>query len=261
MYALRDVTGTVPSIPLIASSIMSKKIASGTDSLVLDVKVGRAAFLRDPAQSEELARTMVGLGEANGVRTRALLTGMDAPLGLTVGNALEVEEAIECLAGGGPADLREVTLALAHEMLDLVGLDVDPSAALDGGDAMDRWRAMIVAQGGDPDAPLPRARYTEAITAGATGIVQDIDALAVGRAAWLLGAGRTVQTDPVSATAGIRLHVRAGDPITAGEPLMELHTDDEHTLDRVRQTVEAATIVGRDIPVIPPLVRGRISPE
>ena len=260
MYALRDVTGTVASIPLIASSIMSKKIASGTDALVLDVKVGRAAFLRDPDDSERLARTMVGLGEANGVRTRALLTGMDTPLGLAVGNALEVDEAVECLAGGGPADLREVTLALAREMLDLVGIDDDPAAALDGGAAMDRWRAMVTAQGGDPDAPLPRARHRDTITAPAAGVVQDVDALAVGRAAWVLGAGRTVQTDPVSATAGITLHAQTGDAVGAGQPLMTLHTDDEGSLGRARSMVEAAATIGDDAPTIPPLIRGRIDP-
>ena len=260
MYALRDVTGTVASIPLIASSIMSKKIASGTDALVLDVKVGRAAFLRDPDDSERLARTMVGLGESNGVRTRALLTGMDTPLGLAVGNALEVEEAVECLAGGGPADLRKVTLALAREMLDLVGIDDDPAAALDGGAAMDRWRAMVTAQGGDPDAALPRARHRETITSAAAGVVQDVDALAVGRAAWVLGAGRTVQTDPVSATAGITLHTQVGDAVDAGQALMTLHTDDEGSLGRARSMVEAAATIGSDAPTVPPLIRGRIDP-
>jgi thymidine phosphorylase len=260
MYALRDVTGTVASIPLIASSIMSKKIASGTDALVLDVKVGRAAFLRDPDDTERLARTMVGLGRTNGVRTRALLTGMDTPLGLTVGNALEVDEAVECLAGGGPADLREVTLALAREMLDLVGIDDDPAAALDGGAAMDRWRAMVTAQGGDPDAVLPRARHSETITSPAAGVVQDVDALAVGRAAWVLGAGRTVQSDPVSATAGIRLHVQVGDPITVGQPLMTLYTDDDQTLAQGCELAGAAATIGSDAPTIPPLIRGRIDP-
>jgi thymidine phosphorylase len=258
MYALRDVTGTVASIPLIASSIMSKKIASGTDALVLDVKVGRAAFLRDPDDCELLARTMVGLGEANGVRTRALLTGMDTPLGLTVGNALEVAEAVECLAGGGPPDVRELTLALAREMLDLVGIDIDPTTALDDGAAMDHWRAMVTAQGGDPDAALPRARHTETLTVGSAGVIQDVDALAVGRAAWVLGAGRAVQTDPVSATAGVQLHVRTGDQVNVGQPLMTLHTDDEDTLSRARHLVEAATVIGDDPPPDRPLIRGRI---
>jgi len=258
MYALRDVTGTVASIPLIASSIMSKKIASGTDALVLDVKVGRAAFLRDPDDCELLARTMVNLGEANGVRTRALLTAMDTPLGLTVGNALEVAEAVECLAGGGPPDVREVTLALAREMLDLVGIDTDPVTALDGGAAMDHWRAMVTAQGGNPDASLPQARYTETLSASSGGVVQDVDALAVGRAAWVLGAGRAVQTDPVSATAGVRLHAQTGDRVNAGQPLMTLHTDDEGMLSRARPMVDTAMVIGDDPPADRPLIQGLI---
>jgi thymidine phosphorylase len=260
MYALRDVTGTVPSIPLIASSIMSKKIGSGTDALVLDVKVGRAAFLHGPEEADQLARTMVELGEAHGVRTRALLTGMDTPLGRTAGNALEVAEAVECLAGGGPADLREVTLALAEEMLDLAGVDADPAAALDGGSAMDRWRAMVSAQGGDPDAPLPQARHTETLTAGREGVVADLDAMGVGRAAWRLGAGRTVQTDSVSPTAGIRLEVAIGDPVRVGQPVMTLHSDDEDAIIRARPEAEAAITVDGSGPPAEPLIRGRIEP-
>jgi len=260
MYSLRDVTGTVPSIPLIASSIMSKKIASGTEALVLDVKVGRAAFLPDPDDARRLAHTMVELGEAHGVRTRALLTGMDVPLGLAVGNALEVTEAVECLAGGGPADLREVTLALAEEMLELVGVDADPAAVLDSGAGMDRWRAMVAAQGGDPDAQLPVARHTETVTATRDGVVTDVDALAVGRAAWGLGAGRTVQTDPVSATAGISLHVQVGDPIETGRPVMTLHTDDEDALEQTRAQAEGAVVISRTAPPTGPLIRGRIGP-
>ncbi len=258
MYALRDVTGTVPSIPLIASSIMSKKIGSGTDALVLDVKVGRAAFLHDPDESERLARTMVELGEAHGVRTRALLTGMDTPLGRTAGNALEVAEAVDCLAGGGPADLREVTLALAEEMLDLAGVDADPAAALDGGAAMDRWRAMVIAQGGDPDAPLPVARHTEVVTAVEDGVVTDLDAMGVGRAAWDLGAGRTVQTDPVSPTAGVRLEVQIGDPVRVGQPVMTLHSDDEDALVRARPEAEASISIDGSAPPPVPLIRGRV---
>ncbi len=260
MYALRDVTGTVPSIPLIASSIMSKKIGSGTDALVLDVKVGRAAFLHGPEEADRLARTMVGLGEAHGVRTRALLTGMDTPLGRTAGNALEVAEAVECLEGGGPADLREVTLALADEMLDLAGIDADPAAILDGGEAMDRWRAMVLAQGGDPDAPLPVARHIETVTAGRDGVVADLDAMGVGRAAWDLGAGRTVQTAPVSPTAGVRLEVEIGDRVTAGQPVMTLHSDDEDALTRARPEAEAAIIIDGSGPPPAPLIRGRIEP-
>ncbi|MEW6582297.1 MAG: thymidine phosphorylase, partial [Actinomycetota bacterium] len=183
LYALRDVTGTVESIPLIASSVMSKKIAEGTASLVLDVKTGGGAFMRDPADARELARTMVALGAAHGVRTVALVTGMDEPLGLTAGNALEVREAVEVLAGGGPTDVVEVTLALAEEMLALAGVDADPAAALRDGRAMDRWRAMVRAQGGDPDAPLPTARVVEVVRASRGGVVRRVDALAVGVAA------------------------------------------------------------------------------
>ena len=156
LYALRDVTGTVEAIPLIASSIMSKKIAEGTGSLVLDVKVGTGAFMKTIEDARELASTMVGLGTDHGVKTVALLTDMSTPLGLTAGNALEVRESVEVLAGGGPADVVELTLALAREMLDAAGVkDADPAKALADGSAMDVWRRMIAAQGGDPDAALP----------------------------------------------------------------------------------------------------------
>ncbi|HWH14146.1 MAG TPA: thymidine phosphorylase, partial [Miltoncostaeaceae bacterium] len=199
LYALRDVTGTVESIPLIASSIMSKKIAEGTAALVLDVKVGAGAFMRTRADAEDLARTMVALGTAHGVRTRALLTAMDAPLGRAVGNGLEVTEAVEVLAGGGPPDVRALTLALAAEMLDLAGVDADPAAALDDGRAMDVWRRMVRAQGGDPDAPLPRAPEVGEVRADRDGVVTAVDALRVGVAAWRLGAGRARKEDAVSA--------------------------------------------------------------
>ncbi|MFM8404813.1 MAG: thymidine phosphorylase, partial [Actinomycetota bacterium] len=163
LYALRDVTATVEAIPLIASSIMSKKIAEGTSALVLDVKTGSGAFMSDPKRAEELARTMVTLGTRAGVKTRALVTAMDVPLGLTAGNALEVRESIEVLAGGGPSDVVELTILLAREMLDAAGVPnaKDPALALKDGSAMDKWRAMISAQGGDPDAPLPIAREKE----------------------------------------------------------------------------------------------------
>ncbi|HEY8057211.1 MAG TPA: thymidine phosphorylase, partial [Acidimicrobiales bacterium] len=213
LYALRDTTGTVESIPLIASSIMSKKIAEGTDALVLDVKFGSGAFLPDPERGRELARTMVGLGTAHGVRTTALLTAMDQPLGRTAGNAVEVEESVEVLAGGGPEDLVEVTLALAREMVELAGLDVDPAVALADGRAMDRWRAIVAAQGGDPDAPLPVAAEQEVLSADADGVVQRLDAMAVGVAAWRLGAGRARKEDAVSATAGVICHAKVGDSV------------------------------------------------
>ncbi|TMU94134.1 thymidine phosphorylase [Streptomyces sp. DASNCL29] len=226
LYALRDVTGTVESIPLIASSIMSKKIAEGTGSLVLDVKVGSGAFMKDIDSARELATTMVGLGTDHGVRTTALLTDMSAPLGRTAGNALEVRESVEVLAGGGPADVVELTLALAREMLDAAGLkDADPTKALADGSAMDHWRRMIAAQGGDPDAPLPVAREHHVLHAESTGVLTRLDAYAVGLAAWRLGAGRARKEDPVQAGAGIELHAKPGDHITAGQPLLTLHTD------------------------------------
>jgi thymidine phosphorylase len=226
LYALRDVTGTVESIPLIASSIMSKKIAEGTGSLVLDVKVGSGAFMKSLEDARELAATMVGLGTDHGVRTVALLTDMAVPLGLTAGNALEVRESVEVLAGGGPADVVELTLALAREMLDAAGLkDADPAKALADGSAMDVWRRMIRAQGGDPDAAVPVARETHVVAAPASGVLTALDAYAVGVAAWRLGAGRARKEDAVQAGAGVQLHARPGDEVTAGQPLLTLHTD------------------------------------
>ncbi|MDJ0382870.1 thymidine phosphorylase [Streptomyces sp. G-G2] len=226
LYALRDVTGTVEAIPLIASSIMSKKIAEGTGSLVLDVKVGSGAFMKNIEDARELARTMVGLGTDSGVKTVALLTDMSTPLGLTAGNALEIRESVEVLAGGGPADVVELTLALAREMLEAAGIrDADPARALADGSAMDVWRRMIAAQGGDPDAALPVAREQHVITAPASGMLTRLDAYAVGVGAWRLGAGRARKEDPVQAGAGIELHAKPGDAVTAGQPLMTLHTD------------------------------------
>ncbi|GAA4976798.1 thymidine phosphorylase [Kineococcus glutinatus] len=226
LYALRDVTGTVESVPLIASSIMSKKIAEGTRALVLDVKVGSGAFMKDPALARELATTMVALGTDAGVETRALLTDMSTPLGRTAGNALEVRESVEVLAGGGPADLVELTVVLAREMLDAVGLDaVDPADALRDGRAMDVWRRMVAAQGGDPDAPLPVARHTHEVRAEADGVLTGLDALAVGVAAWRLGAGRARREEAVQAGAGVELHAVRGERVRAGQPLLTLHTD------------------------------------
>ncbi|OEV11668.1 thymidine phosphorylase [Streptomyces nanshensis] len=230
LYALRDVTGTVESIPLIASSIMSKKIAEGTGSLVLDVKTGSGAFMKSIEDARELASTMVELGNDHGVRTRALLTDMSTPLGLTVGNALEVRESVEVLAGGGPADVVELTLALATEMLAAAGLpDADPAKALADGSAMDHWRRMIAAQGGDPGAELPTAREKQPVMVPASGILTRLDAYAVGLAAWRLGAGRARKEDPVQAGAGIELHAKPGDPVTAGRPLMTLYSDTPQT--------------------------------
>jgi thymidine phosphorylase len=258
LYALRDVTATVESIPLIASSMLSKKIAEGTANLVLDVKVGSGAFLGDVHSARELAATMVDLGAAHGVRTVALLTEMDVPLGRTAGNALEVAEAVEVLAGGGPADVRELTLRLAEEMLALAGLDVDPTKALDSGRAMDCWRAMIAAQGGDPDAALPTADHTDDIRADTSGVLTRLDARAVGVAAWRLGAGRTRRDDPVSAAAGITIHVRPGEPVRTDDVLITLHADDPSRFAAARQALTDAVDIGPDAPAARPLVLDRI---
>jgi thymidine phosphorylase len=249
LYALRDVTGTVESIPLIASSIMSKKIAEGTQSLVLDVKVGSGAFMKDLASARELARTMVDLGTDAGVGTTALLTDMSTPLGLTVGNAVEVQESVDVLAGGGPADVVELTVALAAEMLEASGITgVDPADALRDGRAMDVWRAMVSAQGGDPDAPLPQARESETLTAPADGVLAELDAYKVGVAAWRLGAGRARKEDPVQAGAGIVLHAKPGEPVRAGQPLMTLLTDTPERFARAREVLEGAAVVSPGAP-------------
>ncbi|WKG10515.1 thymidine phosphorylase [Nocardia sp. PE-7] len=225
LYALRDVTGTVESIPLIASSIMSKKIAEGTAALVLDVKVGSGAFLKTLDGARELATAMVELGRDAGVKTVALLTAMDTPLGRTAGNALEVAESVEVLAGGGAADVVELTLTLAREMVAQAGLRIDPADVLADGRAMDHWRAMIQAQGGDPDAALPVARHSEIVRAESSGVLTRLDAMGVGVAAWRLGAGRARQGEKVQAGAGIEMHAKPGDSVVAGQPLLTLHTD------------------------------------
>jgi thymidine phosphorylase len=256
LYALRDVTGTVESIPLIASSIMSKKIAEGTDALVLDVKVGAGAFIPEIDRGRQLATTMVQLGEAHGVRVSALLTAMDQPLGRTVGNALEVAEAVECLAGGGPDDVATLTVALAREMLVQAGLSgaPDPADVLRRGAAMDRWRAMVAAQGGDPQAPLPKATATEVVRAQASGWLTRLDARAVGAAAWRLGAGRARQEDGVSATAGAVCLAKVGDRVTAGQPVLELHLDDPTRLGAAVEALQGAIDIGPTPPADRPLV-------
>ena len=259
LYALRDVTGTVASIPLIASSIMSKKIAEGTAGLVLDVKFGSGAFLPDPADGKALARTMVGLGRAHGTDTVALLTDMDQPLGLAAGNALEVVEAVETLAGGGPGDLVEVTLALAEEMVTLAGLDVDPAEVLASGRAMDAWQAMVAAQGGDPTAPLPIAPIVDHWTAPASGFISRIDALAVGVAAWRLGAGRARKEDDVSAVAGVRLRSIQGDRVAAGDVVAELHADDPARLAAAHEALSSALTIGETPPLPRRLIADRIA--
>jgi thymidine phosphorylase len=240
LYALRDVTGTVPSIPMISASIMSKKIAEGTSGLVLDVKVGSGAFMRSESDARELARTMVGLGGASGVRTTAVLSRMDTPLGVAVGNAVEVAESLDVLAGGGPADVVELTLALAREMVELAGLSVDPAEVLASGRAMDVWREMVAAQGGDPDAPLPRPAHRHVVLADRDGVVAGLDALAVGVAAWRLGAGRALSTDPVQSAAGILCLAKPGTAVRAGDPLLELHTDDAALIEPALADLEPA---------------------
>ncbi|PJJ71183.1 thymidine phosphorylase [Diaminobutyricimonas aerilata] len=245
LYALRDITGTVECIPLIASSIMSKKIAEGTASLVLDVKFGSGAFLKDPAQSRELAETMVRLGTDAGVSTVALLTNMNVPLGFAIGNANEVRESVEVLAGGGPADVVELTVALAREMLALAGqLDADVEGHLRDGKAMDAWRAMISAQGGDPDAELPVAREQHVVTADRDGVLVEQQALPFGIAAWRLGAGRARKEDPVQHAAGIDLHAKPGDRVRAGEPLFTLSADEPARFDRALEALEGAYRIG-----------------
>jgi thymidine phosphorylase len=260
LYALRDVTGTVEAIPLIASSIMSKKIAEGTGALVLDVKVGSGAFMKDAVRARELATTMVGLGTDAGVRTVALLTAMDTPLGRTAGNAIEVTESVEVLAGGGPSDVVELTLVLAREMLAAAGLDgVDPADRLADGSAMDAWRRMVSAQGGDPDAPLPVAKESHDVVAPASGVLRRLDALAVGVAAWRLGAGRARKEDPVSAGAGVVMHAKPGDELRAGQPLLTLLTDEPDRFPRALDALEGGYEVGAEAADRLPLVLDRIA--
>jgi thymidine phosphorylase len=263
LYALRDITGTVESIPLIASSIMSKKIAEGTAALVLDVKFGSGAFLQDPARGRELAETMVRLGTDAGVATVALLTNMNVPLGLAIGNANEVRESVEVLEGGGPADVVELTLALAREMLALAGQpDADVAAALADGRAMDTWRAMISAQGGDPSAPLPTPRESHVVVAPRSGVLVRQDALPFGVAAWRLGAGRARQQDPVQHAAGIDLHAKPGDAVTAGSPLFTMHSNDGDRFDRALEALQGSWEIGEsgsDIQTGGPLIADRIT--
>ncbi|MDY6809627.1 MAG: thymidine phosphorylase [Actinomycetota bacterium] len=260
LYALRDVTGTVESIPLLASSIMSKKIAEGTGALILDVKFGSGAFLKTEDLSRELAETMVQLGESAGVITRALLTDMNTPLGRTAGNALEVAESVEVLAGGGPDDVVELTLALAREMLDAAGLGhVDPADNLCNGKAMDTWRAMVSAQGGDPDAPLPVAAHTDTVVAEESGVIVGLDAWDVGIAAWRLGAGRAVPGAAVQAEAGVRMHAKPGDRVRRGDPLFSLHTQTAERFATARAALRTAITLGGAPGIRPPLIVDRVT--
>ena len=248
LYALRDVTGTVQAIPLIASSIMSKKIAEGTSALVLDVKTGSGAFMSDPKKASELARVMVDLGTRAGVKTRALVTAMDVPLGLTAGNALEVRESVEVLAGGGPADVVELTLVLAREMLDAAGIKqlMDPADALKNGSAMDSWKRMIRAQGGDPDAKLPVAKEQVQILADKDGTLSSMDAMSVGIAAWRLGAGRSKQGEKVSLGAGIEIHAKPGAKVNKGDVIYTLHADESARFERAQSALSNSFAISQD---------------
>jgi thymidine phosphorylase len=244
LYALRDVTATVEAIPLIASSIMSKKIAEGTSALVLDVKTGSGAFMSDPKKASELARTMVQLGVDAGLKMRALVTAMDVPLGLTAGNALEVRESVEVLAGGGPSDVVELIILLAREMIDAAGIvGKDPADALKDGSAMDHWRRMVAAQGGDPDAALPVAKERHVVKAANSGIITTMDAMKVGVSAWRLGAGRSKQGEQVQAGAGIEMHAKPGEYIEAGAPLFTLHTDEAPRFERALEVLDGAVAI------------------
>ena len=248
LYSLRDVTGTVEAIPLIASSIMSKKIAEGTSALVLDVKVGSGAFMKTLDRATELARTLVQLGQDAGVKTSALLTDMSTPLGLKIGNSLEVEESVEVLQGGGPSDVVELTVELAREMLALVGIDVDPAENLRNGKAYDKWRQMISAQGGNPDAALPKAQHTHQIMATDSGVLSKFDALALGVASWRLGAGRERKEDAVQFGAGIELHAQLGSSVTKGQALMTLHTDTPEKFERAIEIAQTGIEIGSTAP-------------
>ncbi len=248
LYALRDVTATVEAIPLIASSIMSKKIAEGTSALVLDIKTGAGAFMKDPQKAKELAEVMIGLGKRAGVKTLALVTAMDVPLGLTAGNALEVRESVEVLAGGGPPDIVELTILFAQEMLELAGIKgIDPATALKNGKAMDVWRQMIKGQGGDPDAKLPVAKETLIVTAESSGFILGMDAMKVGMAVWRLGAGRTRQGEAVQLAAGIEIHAKPGERIKQGAPLFTLHTDTPEAFVRAQESLVDSVVIG-DLP-------------
>jgi thymidine phosphorylase len=261
IYALRDVTGTTESLPLIASSVMSKKIAEGTRALVLDSKVGSGAFLKTEAESRELAHTMVQLGTEAGLETRALLTDMSTPLGCAVGNAVEGAESLEVLAGGGPADVVELTVALAGEMLDAAGIGgVDPAQTLADGSAMDRFRDLVAAQGGDLARQLPVGTCVETVTASRDGTMGSIDAMAVGLAVWRLGAGRSAPGEQVQSGAGLMIHRRPGEPVAAGETVFTLYTETPERFDAAMAELDGGWSVGDSVPVQRPLIIDRIGP-
>jgi thymidine phosphorylase len=260
LYALRDVTGTVEAIPLIASSIMSKKIAEGTSSLVLDVKVGSGAFMKTLDRATELAQVLVQIGNDAGVKTSALLTDMSTPLGKKIGNALEVEESVEVLSGGGPEDVIAITVELAREMLAHSGVsDVDPAENLKNGKAMDKWRQMISAQGGDPAAALPKAKHSHTVLAEKSGSLSRLDALSVGVASWRLGAGRERKEDAVQFGAGIELHAQLGDRVEKGQPLLTLFTDTPEKFERAQEALQGSVEYSEVPPAERKIILGKVS--
>lgn len=259
IYALRDITSTVDCVPLIASSIMSKKIAAGADSLILDVKVGCGAFMKDLDHARELARTMVDLGNDAGVHTRALLTDMATPLGKKIGNSLEIEETVEVLAGGGPDDVVKLTCELARNMLEMAGIhDADVEERLKDGRAMDVWKRMVRAQGGDPEAPMARAEHTHEVVADRDGYLMELDALALGVGSWRLGAGRARKEDPVQLTAGIEIHADLGQKVVKGQKLLTLHTETPDKFDRALESIMPGIVIGDEQPAERQIILDRI---
>lgn len=259
IYALRDITSTVDCVPLIASSIMSKKIAAGADSLILDVKVGSGAFMKDLDHARELARTMVDLGNDAGVHTRALLTDMSTPLGKKIGNSLEIEETVEVLAGGGPEDVVKLTCELARNMLEMAGIhDADVEERLKDGRAMDVWKRMVRAQGGDPEAPMARAEHTHEVVADRDGYLMELDALALGVGSWRLGAGRARKEDPVQLTAGIEIHADLGQKVVKGQKLLTLHTETPDKFDRALESIMPGIVIGDEQPAERQIILDRI---
>jgi len=258
LYALRDVTATVPSIPLIASSVMSKKIAAGADAIVLDVKFGRGAFMRDVPSAEALSKEMVQLGEGAGRHTVALVTAMDNPLGRSIGNALEVQEALDALAGKGDAELIEVSLTVAREMCKLAEVDRDPADAVKSGAGRAMFVRMLEAQGGNLDAGLPVASVQIVLAAPGDGYVESIDALAVGLAALDLGAGRHKKEDKVDPAAGLVIQAPVGARVAAGDPLVVVHARSADLVEKVKpHLLQAWKLVAHEVQR-PPHVLARV---
>ncbi len=265
LYALRDVTATVDSIPLIASSIMSKKLAANDDCIVLDVKTGSGAFMKSENDSRRLARTMVDIGQRAGKRVRALITDMDRPLGLAIGNSLEVIEAIDTLRGQGPADLTELCVALATHMLVIsdrgneATCEAQVRRVMSDGSALETFARMVEAQGGDPawirePDRFPTAPYTRTVTAPRSGYITHVDCEGYGVTALLLGAGRNCTADTIDPTAGIRLAAKTGESVTVGQPIATLFTTQKERLDEAEARLLAATDIGADCPAARPLI-------